>query len=619
MDVCIHNSALLDLASLRMRIHLMSACTAPKFAGISAAAAGSRTGGGAGLRPCPLPTLPGAQSGCSSTQFFTCPPHTELYTLACTHVSPSMCMHLHVLEGGPQGGSNLALNAPSCLQATHMRQIQRLIGALCYARRAAAGRRTPYADLFSTDELWANLQASGGPQATISVAAGPASPAQPTAPLCTPRRRPSCLSAPRSHQTPPQCQTEFVRASCALLGQAQDSPLLVRAACPLYCCCCCWHVCVCEGGGVMGADSSGAGSGAAASSQLGSRSQEAAPPAPLPPESMPPPPPPPGQVAVAAGSAALPTLLKLASLAAVQPLAEALAAGQLPVEVPLGREFCFQSVFACPVSRDQARVAGTRVSVRVYALLCVGWMGWGAGSGPGVARLAHRHHRRLPRPPAGAGHPQTRKGAPPGHPAHLHGLIRPPATERSHAIRRWCSPPPIRAEHAREPADAATLRPLHLAAEHHEDCKGEGGRRCCVFLAAAAEALVPSPPSHPPAAAMAAALPAPHPASDMTALAPTTHADSAARVQVPLLPIRDDTLLLRGEAVHRTPPVLFPCAAALVLLLPPLPPLIVAWMSLPGIALLRQLWAAATCQWQKWQSQCTLGRQSLLSSSQCIP
>ena len=59
---------------------------------------------------------------------------------------------------------------------------------------------------------------------------------------------------------------------------------------------------------------------------------------------------------MAAGSAALPTLLKLASLAAVQPLAEQLAGEQLPVEIPLGREFCFQSIFACPVSRDQVRL-----------------------------------------------------------------------------------------------------------------------------------------------------------------------------------------------------------------------------------------------------------------------
>ena len=89
---------------------------------------------------------------------------------------------------------------------------------------------------------------------------------------------------------------------------------------------------------------------------------------------------------VAAGSAALPTLLKLASVKAVQPAvglaggggggggngggsgAGAAAAGagagepgeeeQLPVEIPLGREFVFHSIFACPVSREQVRRLG---------------------------------------------------------------------------------------------------------------------------------------------------------------------------------------------------------------------------------------------------------------------
>jgi E3 ubiquitin-protein transferase RMND5 len=61
-------------------------------------------------------------------------------------------------------------------------------------------------------------------------------------------------------------------------------------------------------------------------------------------------------VAVAAGSAALPTLLKLASVVAkTQPAAElAHQADELPVEVPLGREFVFHSIFACPVSREQS-------------------------------------------------------------------------------------------------------------------------------------------------------------------------------------------------------------------------------------------------------------------------
>lgn len=61
-------------------------------------------------------------------------------------------------------------------------------------------------------------------------------------------------------------------------------------------------------------------------------------------------------VIAAAGAAALPTLLKLATVASnVQPAAElAGSSEELPVEVPLGREFVFHSIFACPVSREQS-------------------------------------------------------------------------------------------------------------------------------------------------------------------------------------------------------------------------------------------------------------------------
>ena len=34
------------------------------------------------------------------------------------------------------------------------------------------------------------------------------------------------------------------------------------------------------------------------------------------------------------------------------------AAEQLPVEIPLGREFVFHSIFACPVIREQVRPGG---------------------------------------------------------------------------------------------------------------------------------------------------------------------------------------------------------------------------------------------------------------------
>jgi len=58
-------------------------------------------------------------------------------------------------------------------------------------------------------------------------------------------------------------------------------------------------------------------------------------------------------VAVAAGSAALPTLLKMAAVLTAQ--GQDFRSGeQLPMELELGREFVFHSVFACPVSREQS-------------------------------------------------------------------------------------------------------------------------------------------------------------------------------------------------------------------------------------------------------------------------
>ncbi len=53
-----------------------------------------------------------------------------------------------------------------------------------------------------------------------------------------------------------------------------------------------------------------------------------------------------------------------------QPVAElAGAAEQLPVEIPLGREFVFHSIFACPVSRDQVSKRSLCTAFR----LVVGW------------------------------------------------------------------------------------------------------------------------------------------------------------------------------------------------------------------------------------------------------
>ena len=53
----------------------------------------------------------------------------------------------------------------------------------------------------------------------------------------------------------------------------------------------------------------------------------------------------------------------------MQPVAElAGAAEQLPVEIPLGQEFVFHSIFACPVSRDQV---GWAAQDRFLYTLCV--------------------------------------------------------------------------------------------------------------------------------------------------------------------------------------------------------------------------------------------------------
>lgn len=59
-------------------------------------------------------------------------------------------------------------------------------------------------------------------------------------------------------------------------------------------------------------------------------------------------------VAVAAGSVALPTLLKLADILVTQGQELSMEEGCLPVEVDLGPEFVFHSIFACPVSKHQS-------------------------------------------------------------------------------------------------------------------------------------------------------------------------------------------------------------------------------------------------------------------------
>eukprot|EP00899_Mesostigma_viride_P012038 jgi/Mesvir1/20835/Mv07929-RA.1 len=59
-------------------------------------------------------------------------------------------------------------------------------------------------------------------------------------------------------------------------------------------------------------------------------------------------------VCVTAGAVALPMLLKLASVMTGKSQDNWDTCKELPVEIDLGREFHFHSVFSCPVSRDQA-------------------------------------------------------------------------------------------------------------------------------------------------------------------------------------------------------------------------------------------------------------------------
>jgi hypothetical protein len=159
---------------------------------------------------------------------------------------------LQILEReGQQPALTYARRHFPMFRTSHMKEIQRLMGLLCFsnrlkARAEAQGTKAEvlskinklYADLFS-NSLWEALA------------------------------------------------VDFRRQSCSLIGQAQDSPLLVT---------------------------------------------------------------------ISAGAAALPTLLKFASVASKSQPAVDLAEqnNELPVEVPLGKEFVFNSVFACPVSREQS-------------------------------------------------------------------------------------------------------------------------------------------------------------------------------------------------------------------------------------------------------------------------
>ena len=64
---------------------------------------------------------------------------------------------------------------------------------------------------------------------------------------------------------------------------------------------------------------------------------------------------------------ALPTLLKLAGLLKDHDLA---SGEQLPVELELGHEFVFRSVFSCPVSREQSSPANPPMLLPCGHVLC---------------------------------------------------------------------------------------------------------------------------------------------------------------------------------------------------------------------------------------------------------
>lgn len=309
-----------------------------------------------------------------------------------------------------------------------MPQIQRLMGALCFARRGAAsgllgggggggGKGSaagaagagPYSELFQLEELWAALArdfvrqccallgqvgtgevGAVGAGAVCTALAPP--PGGPSACNCSffhtflsilsRNTRSFPLLQPHTHSISAHLAPRYFKSSTptptTAAPQAQDSPLLVT---------------------------------------------------------------------VAAGCAALPTLLKLASVRAVQPAAGLTAAGgapgeegQLPLEIPLGREFVFHSIFACPVSREQVGVRASGLACEPASLLGVpiGGVplpaGWGLHGGDFVcekggcstARRASAQ-RLLPAtlcPPT----PTPTPTLTPPHPAHLTLRRAAPAT-----------------------------------------------------------------------------------------------------------------------------------------------------------------------------------------------
>lgn len=80
-------------------------------------------------------------------------------------------------------------------------------------------------------------------------------------------------------------------------------------------------------------------------------------------------------VSVAAGSVALPQLLKLVKVMGQQsgasPLTQIATCDHLPIEIELGPEFSFHSIFACPVSREQSDQTNAPTMLPCGHVLCL--------------------------------------------------------------------------------------------------------------------------------------------------------------------------------------------------------------------------------------------------------
>jgi hypothetical protein len=76
------------------------------------------------------------------------------------------------------------------------------------------------------------------------------------------------------------------------------------------------------------------------------------------------------KITLSAGSSALPTLLKMATVLSASKKQEWQQLKQLPIEIELGNEFQFHSIFACPVSKDQSSADNPPMLMPCCHVLC---------------------------------------------------------------------------------------------------------------------------------------------------------------------------------------------------------------------------------------------------------